>query len=858
MKKTLPIAFIFSFALLLVLAPAQAFAEKYTDGATGYTYEYEILSDNGSGGGAAALASITAPDPAGYDPEHPEATYGTIDFTIPSTVDGYTITTLSFAMPREIKSVKIPATVTTLTGDWADSRYLKTVTFATGCAITQIPENFFYNSGITAITLPDTVTTIADRAFANCFNLRSVTLSSSLRTIGERAFFNTPMDSITFPNGLQTIGDYAFANQKSYGTGGSLFYTEDLNLKAVVIPDSVTSIGSHAFAAVEGASFVINDSSADKMDRSNYEGMTAISTIELGSGLKTIGDYAFAGSNITTLTLPASLETLGEYAFSYNINLKSVNWSDAANAKIKTVTGFDYCYSLASFVIPAGTKAIGDEAFNCAEKLTGVTIPEGVQTIGRLAFANISALGDVVIPSTVTSVGESAFTNTGMKSLIIKDGSTSLTLGYTAFSGITGLARTTVELPERVVAISGGTFARTKSIAFVIRNDALRIEEADDSAWRISNANGDVDMSDPWGSVYNRELWGDTDSIVYYPNTMTEATSPTFMQYLGLVSVQKERAENPYVPFDRYGDVWPDFKSYNAKTENPAWDDSGSGSGGDNGSGGNGGDNGSSGNGGSGDNGSGSGGNGSGGDNGGGGNGGSGDNGSGSGGNGSGGDADDPLAQYAGAAAAAGFKDLNPNDWYMGGGEGRGGYFPNSGTLYMDYAIAKGLMSGYDATTFGPDNALNRGMVATIIYRAATGATAKTTDNNVTTKFSDVKPGDWYAAAVKWCSDNGVVTGYTDGSNRFGPEDPVTREQMATMIGRYLVDVRVMSAVDASGASAFKDASSISGYAKVHVAFCSVNGIMSGIGTTGRFAPLEGATRCQMAKVIAVTARMAE
>ena len=208
------------------------------------------------------------------------------------------------------------------------------------------------------------------------------------------------------------------------------------------------------------------------------------------------------------------------------------------------------------------------------------------------------------------------------------------------------------------------------------------------------------------------------------------------------------------------------------------------------------------------------------------------------------------LATYAGKAKAAGFTDLDPNGWYLNDG----GRFPDSQTLYLDYTIARGLMSGYAGTTlFGPDDQLTRGMAATIIYRMATGKTAETTNNNVSTKFSDVPKGAWYAAAVKWCADEGVVTGYS-GTDKFGPEDPITREQLATIIGRYM-DKDEKAGKDVSQ---FKDKGDISDYAKAGIAYCNANKVMTGIGDTGNFDPQGLATRCQMSKVIAVVARMAE
>ena len=212
------------------------------------------------------------------------------------------------------------------------------------------------------------------------------------------------------------------------------------------------------------------------------------------------------------------------------------------------------------------------------------------------------------------------------------------------------------------------------------------------------------------------------------------------------------------------------------------------------------------------------------------------------------------IAAYAGKARGAGFRDLRDSDWYMRVPDGA---FANTSTLYLDYTIAKGLMSGYDAATFAPDDAMTRAMAATIIYRMATGKTAASTDNGVATKFADVPAGRWYSAAVKWCSDNGVVTGYTDGSGRFDPDGLVTREQLVTMIARYCERVESMAASD-KDVSHFKDHGDIADYALDGVAFCNSHGIVSGMGDTGYFDPRGQATRCQMAKIIAVTARMLE
>ena len=217
------------------------------------------------------------------------------------------------------------------------------------------------------------------------------------------------------------------------------------------------------------------------------------------------------------------------------------------------------------------------------------------------------------------------------------------------------------------------------------------------------------------------------------------------------------------------------------------------------------------------------------------------------------------IEAYEGEAKESGMADIaTSTDWFM---NPETGAFPGTKTLYMDYTISRGLMSGYtDAngkvTAFAPYDGMTRSMVATVIFRMATGETAATTNNNVKTKFSDVPASQWYSAAVAWCADNNIVTGYS-GTNNFGPNDPVSREQLATMIYRYCTGPAGLNKV-AADLSKFPDGTQIADFAKDGVAYCAARGIVGGYTGSGVFDPGGPAQRCQMAKIIAVTARMVE
>ena len=172
------------------------------------------------------------------------------------------------------------------------------------------------------------------------------------------------------------------------------------------------------------------------------------------------------------------------------------------------------------------------------------------------------------------------------------------------------------------------------------------------------------------------------------------------------------------------------------------------------------------------------------------------------------------------------FIDVNANDWFYGD---------------VEYVYTKGIMSGTGATIFDPNSQLTRGMIVTILYRmekepAVSGAS----------KFTDVDIAQWYGKAVVWAADNGIVTGYSD--TAFGPNDPLTREQLAAILYRYAV-YRGMTAVTLEdNLGGFADADQISSYAISAMNWAVGKGLINGSGST--LAPKAQATRAQVAAII--------
>ncbi len=179
-------------------------------------------------------------------------------------------------------------------------------------------------------------------------------------------------------------------------------------------------------------------------------------------------------------------------------------------------------------------------------------------------------------------------------------------------------------------------------------------------------------------------------------------------------------------------------------------------------------------------------------------------------------------AAFAADGASAGFTDVASGAWYA---------------QSVQYVSANGIMSGTSASTFSPENTMNRAMLATVLYRAA-GSPAVT---GAASSFSDVASDAYYAPAVAWASANGIVSGY--GNGRFGSNDPVSRAQIAAIFWRYAGSPAAAAGQD------FADESSIPSYAAQAVDWARANNVVSG--KNGNiFDPQGNASRAQVAAIL--------
>ena len=159
----------------------------------------------------------------------------------------------------------------------------------------------------------------------------------------------------------------------------------------------------------------------------------------------------------------------------------------------------------------------------------------------------------------------------------------------------------------------------------------------------------------------------------------------------------------------------------------------------------------------------------------------------------------------------------------------------------LDYCYEKGIISGMTATTFGPTGTLNRAQLVTMLHRHA-GSPAVEGENT----FTDVPAESFYTAAVIWASENGIVYGYEDGS--FRPGNSITRQELVTMLHRYMVRLDKDSG-ERSDLAAFEDLDQLMGYAEDAMQWAVANGVISGISAT-QLGPRQSANRAQTVTIL--------
>ncbi len=384
--------------------------------------------------------------------------------------------------------------------------------------------------------VPETITMIAEGAFAGDTSLKEIVIGSNVKIIGSGAFqYCTSLEKVTLSEGVETIGSHAFiycealseinlpSTVKALGEC-AFAYCEALETISL---SHIRTIGEAAFANCSSLENIVFSSELEKIESWAFSQCTSLDSVSFNgvSKLREIGDYVFAGcSMMRSVAIPDGVNRIGIYAFYNCIRLSNISipasvqsvdfgalnytrWYQSNNddylivgdgVLIKTtvhpslldLSGKNIkAIGARAFYNAAANNEAADYGYKYAEILKTVTIPEGVREIGKSAFEGCIALENVILNKDLVRIDQNAF-NVFVEGISTK---TKINLeicenleyiGSYAFQGCLGLE--TVSLPESVQTVGEYAFLATSAYN-TFMEQASKAENEADRYW-ISNS----------------------------------------------------------------------------------------------------------------------------------------------------------------------------------------------------------------------------------------------------------------------------------------------------------------------------------------------------------------------------------
>lgn len=293
--------------------------------------------------------------------------------------------------------------------------------------------------------------------------------------------YTKPQGNVTIPNhvrynGLEyTVTALGTTNGSYTGEFGGAF-RDCTGLLSVVIPNTVTVIGSCAFEGCSNLNNVNIPNSVTTIEGSAFAGCISLTSVTIGNSVKSIGNYAFSGCRgLTSVTFGDSIETIAAWAFGGCTGLVSVEIPNS----VKSLSGFNNCTNLASVIIGNSVKEIVSDAFKGCLSLTCISIPNSVETIWDRAFCNCTGLTSIVIPNSVKYIKNGNYNNnntegafsgcSNLTSVIMGD--SILQIGACAFYGCTKLDA--ISIPNSVEIIGKRSFSNCNALTTVVVGNSV-------------------------------------------------------------------------------------------------------------------------------------------------------------------------------------------------------------------------------------------------------------------------------------------------------------------------------------------------------------------------------------------------
>lgn len=393
-----------------------------------------------------------------------------------------------------------------------------------GIPVTSIGERAFqYCENLKSVIISEFVTSIGAQAFYGCEDLARVVIPESVISIGEQAFYGcNSLASVTIPNSVMTIGARAFYSCRA--------------LENIIIGDSVTSIGGEAFMNTayynekdnwqDGVLYVGNHLIVAKIT------LSGICSVQ--EGTLSIADCAFSNCvNLTSILLPDSVVSIGESALrcksltSIEVSENNVNYKDVDGNLYSKDGGVLVQYALGkrdtSFSIPDFVRTVGGHAFVGCDYLTNITIGDGVTSIEEYAFCGCIRLTGIEIGSSVTDIADYAFAYClNLENVEIPDSVTSL--GEFVFSGCTSLAN--VKLGKSLERLGEWTFSLCEKLT------SIQVDEENTAYEGI-----DGNLYTKGGVSLVQYAIGKTQTSFAIPDSVTTIENSAFYNCKSLTSV---------------------------------------------------------------------------------------------------------------------------------------------------------------------------------------------------------------------------------------------------------------------------------------------------------------------------------
>ena len=302
-------------------------------------------------------------------------------------------------------------------------------------SLKEIGNRAFWNCyALANITLPDNIETLEDGVFYNCNSITSIHIPKALTVIPKEAFLGCKFDVVEIHNGIRAIYDQAFTGTK---------------IKSIVIPETVTELGSGVFAGCEDLVDVKLPDNMKAIPRSLFNGCKNLKEIQIPKGVTSIGEYAFSNTGFDNIEMIPEGITYLHYVFSKCKNLTTLTIPDG---KLFGVGEFMDCENLHTVILPASVQFVNGSTFENCTALKEINF-EYLTTISHWAFRGCTGLVSIDLPL-VEELGVGVFIGcSGLKTISLGSHIKRF-LGYSVFEKCENLedfycyAETPPEIPE--------------------------------------------------------------------------------------------------------------------------------------------------------------------------------------------------------------------------------------------------------------------------------------------------------------------------------------------------------------------------------------------------------------------------